>query len=94
MTVKELYEWAVKNGAENFDIEIFYKDENGFYSADDTLNLRIGNRQEQYKHTTEKVVYLYKGVKLNCVLELQELQEVAKLMVLYLSLKVSAVKPS
>lgn len=59
MTVKELYEWAVKNGAENFDIEISYRDDGGYYSgADDCLDLEIRNREEAYKHHTEKVVRL------------------------------------
>jgi hypothetical protein len=32
MTVKELYEWAKKNNAEDFDIEIQYRDGSGFSS--------------------------------------------------------------
>ena len=59
MTVKELYEWAVANGAENFDIEILYRDEGGYYyGADDYLTLRIDKREEEHKHHTEKVVFL------------------------------------
>ena len=38
MTIKELYEWAVKNGVENCDIEIQYRDSGGYYSGSDTLH--------------------------------------------------------
>lgn len=31
MTIKDLYEYAVKNGVENCDIEIQYADGGGFY---------------------------------------------------------------
>ena len=57
MTVKELYEWAVKNGAENFDIEVAYRDEGGFYYGyDNDLWLSIKDREKEYTNFTEKVV--------------------------------------
>lgn len=34
MTVKELYEWAKENNAENLNIAIQFQDEGGFYSED------------------------------------------------------------
>ena len=59
MTVKELYEWAVANQAENYDIEVAYRDGGGFYNgADDCLVLAITEREKEYEHHTEKVVLL------------------------------------
>ena len=37
MTIKDLYEWAVKNGVEDFDIEIQYRDGGGYYSGSSSL---------------------------------------------------------
>lgn len=33
-TIKELYEWAVKNNAENLPVGIQFQDEGGTYSGD------------------------------------------------------------
>lgn len=40
MTPKDLYEWAVEHGVENFDIEIQYRDDGGYYegTTDASLN--------------------------------------------------------
>lgn len=35
MTVKELYEWAIENKAEDLEIEIQYRDSGGFYCGTD-----------------------------------------------------------
>ena len=56
MTVKELYEWAKKNNAENFDIEIQYRDGGGYYSGTDDCDPEICDREHPYN--TEKVVLL------------------------------------
>ena len=37
MTIKELYEWAVSKGIENYTVEIQYRDSEGFYNASDDL---------------------------------------------------------
>lgn len=34
MTVKELYDWAVENDAENLAIGLKYQDAGGFYNGD------------------------------------------------------------
>jgi hypothetical protein len=57
MTVKELYEWAKKNNAEDFDIEIQYRDGGGFYSGTDTCDEPMICDREWNSHT-EKVVLL------------------------------------
>ena len=31
MTIKELYKWATNNNCENYDVEIQYRDDGGFY---------------------------------------------------------------
>ncbi len=57
MTVKELYEWAVSQGAENFDIEIQHRDGGGYYQGvDDCDDPTIYPREHSYN--TEKVVLL------------------------------------
>lgn len=33
MTIKELYDWAVKNGYADYNITITYSDDGGFYSG-------------------------------------------------------------
>ena len=38
MTIKELYEWAVERGVENYNIEIQYRDGGGYYYGTDTLH--------------------------------------------------------
>ena len=38
MTIKELYEWAVKNNCENYEVEIQHRDDGGYYSG--TADLR------------------------------------------------------
>jgi hypothetical protein len=37
VTIKDLYEWAVKNGVEDYDIEIQYRDGGGYYYGTSTL---------------------------------------------------------
>lgn len=37
MTIKELYEWSVKNGVEDYDIEIQYRDGGGYYCGSSSL---------------------------------------------------------
>lgn len=37
MTIKQLYEWAVKNEVENYDIEIQYRDSGGYYYGSSSL---------------------------------------------------------
>jgi hypothetical protein len=37
MTIKQVYEWAVKNEVEEYDIEIQYCDGGGFYYGTRTL---------------------------------------------------------
>jgi hypothetical protein len=57
MTVKELYEWAKKNGAEDYDIEIQYRDSGGFYTGvDDCEDPTVSDREHTYN--TERVVLL------------------------------------
>lgn len=57
MTVKELYEWAKKNNAENYDIEIQYRDGGGCYTGvDDCDDPIVSDREHTYN--TKKVVLL------------------------------------
>ena len=37
MTIKELYEWAVNHNAENYDIEIRYRNGSGYLYTTSTL---------------------------------------------------------
>ena len=37
MTIKELYEWAIKNGVEDYSIEIQYRDGGGYYNGTSAL---------------------------------------------------------
>ena len=37
MTIRDLYEWAVGNGAADYDIAVQYRDSGGFYSGEDTM---------------------------------------------------------
>lgn len=37
MTIKELYEWAVKNGVEDYDVEVQHRDGGGYYYGTSTL---------------------------------------------------------
>ena len=37
MTIKELYDWAVKNNAEELNIEIQYRDGGGYYVGTEAL---------------------------------------------------------
>lgn len=37
MTIRDLYEWAVENGVEDYDIQIQYRDGGGFYYGTSTL---------------------------------------------------------
>ena len=57
MTVKELYEWAKRNNAEDLDIEIQYRDGGGCYSGTDICNEPVICDREWASHT-EKVVLL------------------------------------
>ena len=36
MTIKDLYNWAVENGVENFEIQIQYRDGGGYYCGSDS----------------------------------------------------------
>ena len=36
MTIRDLYNWAVENGVENFEIQIQYRDDGGYYSGTDS----------------------------------------------------------
>jgi hypothetical protein len=38
MTIAELYQWALENGVENFEIYIGYRDGGGTYCGSDPLN--------------------------------------------------------
>ena len=48
MTVKELYEWAKQNNAENLDIEIQYRDGGGYYSGTDDCDPEICDREHPF----------------------------------------------
>ena len=37
MTIKELYDWAVNNSCENYEVEIQYRDGGGYYNGTDDL---------------------------------------------------------
>lgn len=37
MTIKELYEWAIKNEVENYSVEILYRDDGGYYHGTSAL---------------------------------------------------------
>lgn len=37
MTIKELYEWAKKNNCEEYEVEIQYRDDGGYYTGTDDL---------------------------------------------------------
>lgn len=36
MTIRDLYNWAVANGIEDFEIQIQYRDDGGYYSGTDS----------------------------------------------------------
>ena len=38
MNITELYEWATKNGVEDYEIEIQSRDGGGYYHGTDTLH--------------------------------------------------------
>lgn len=38
MTIKELYEWAVKNKVTNYSVTIQYRDDGGYYSGTEDLD--------------------------------------------------------
>lgn len=38
MTIRELYEWAKQQGIEDYDIEIQYRDDGGYYCGTDTTS--------------------------------------------------------
>lgn len=57
MTVRELYEWAEKNNALDFSIEIQHRDGGGYYiGVDDCDDPYITDREHNYN--TKKVVLL------------------------------------
>ena len=57
MTIKQLYDWAVKNNALDLEIEIPYRDSGGYYYGADDCDPQISNEpQLPYHH--------------NCVVEL------------------------
>ena len=39
MTIKELYDWAVENDAENLAIGLKYQDGGGFYNGDTFIDI-------------------------------------------------------
>lgn len=55
MTVKELYEWAVENKAEDLEIEIQYRDGGGYYCGTD---IDVEPTIERSLHGDIKVVLL------------------------------------
>ena len=57
MTVKELYDWAVKNDALDLEIEIPYRDGGGFYYGADDCDPSISNAPQLSYHK-ERVVEL------------------------------------
>ena len=36
MTIRDLYNWAIENGVENFEIQIQYRDGGGYYCGSDS----------------------------------------------------------
>lgn len=56
MTVRELYAWAEKNGALDYDIEIPYRDGGGYYFGCDDAEPSIEEREHEWN--TEQVVNL------------------------------------
>ena len=38
MTIEELYNWAIDNNCENYQVEIQYRDDGGFYTGTDNLD--------------------------------------------------------
>jgi hypothetical protein len=49
MTVKELYEWAIENNAEDYDIEISYRDGGGcYYGVDDCDYPEVADHYNKY----------------------------------------------
>ena len=55
MTVKELYEWATENKAEDLEIEIQYRDGGGFYCGTD---IDVSPTIERSEYGDNKVVLL------------------------------------
>lgn len=55
MTVKELYEWAVENKAEDLEIEIQYRDGGGYYCGTD---IDVSPTIERSSYSDIKVVLL------------------------------------
>lgn len=37
MTIKEFYNWAIDNSCENYEVEIQYRDDGGYYVGTDSL---------------------------------------------------------
>ena len=51
MTIKQLYDWAVKNNALDLEIEIPYRDGGGYYYGADDCDPHISNEpQLPYHH--------------------------------------------
>lgn len=49
MTIKELYEWAIKNNVENCEVEIQYRDGGGtYYGTDDLYESDIVIEEKTY----------------------------------------------
>lgn len=40
MTIKELYEWALAHGVEEYELRVNYRDGGGWYCGDDEVNER------------------------------------------------------
>ena len=57
MTVKELYDWAVKNDALDLEIEIPYRDSGGYYYGASDCEPCISN-EPQISYHKERVVEL------------------------------------
>ena len=55
MTVKELYEWATENKAEDLEIEIQYRDGGGFYCGTD---IDVSPAIERSEYSDNKVVLI------------------------------------
>ena len=55
MTVKELYEWAIENKAEDLEIEIQYRDGGGFYCG---VDIDVDPTIERSLYSDNKVVLL------------------------------------
>ena len=60
MTVKELYEWAVKNGAENFDVKVPYSTYDPYYDGyyNDCTHKIVLDTHAEDGNATQKIVVI------------------------------------